>query len=78
MKNLLAIVIIILLAIGYGSIFVVKEGTRSIVVRFGKVVGQNRDPKKGAVLINPEESINTAPFLSFKECYFLLPDCEFK
>lgn len=38
MKNLLAIVIIILLAIGYGSIFVVKEGTRSIVVRFGKVV----------------------------------------
>jgi membrane protease subunit HflC len=41
MKNLLAIVIIILLAIGYGSIFVVKEGTRSIVVRFGKVVADD-------------------------------------
>ncbi|WP_412971751.1 protease modulator HflC [Glaciecola sp. MF2-115] len=44
MKNLLAIVLIVLLAIGYGSIFVVKEGTRSIVVRFGKVV-QDDDGK---------------------------------
>lgn len=44
MKNLLAIVLIVLLAIGYGSVFVVKEGTRSIVVRFGKVV-QDDDGK---------------------------------
>jgi membrane protease subunit HflC len=38
MKNLLAIVVIIILAIGYGSLFVVKEGSKSIVIRFGKVV----------------------------------------
>jgi membrane protease subunit HflC len=37
MKNLLAIVVIILLGLAYNSIFVVKEGTRSIVVQFGKV-----------------------------------------
>ncbi|MBF7074108.1 protease modulator HflC [Glaciecola sp. MH2013] len=38
MKNLLAVVVVIILAIGYGSLFVVKEGTKSIVVRFGKVL----------------------------------------
>lgn len=38
MKNLLAIVLILVIGVGYASIFVVKEGTRSIVVRFGKVV----------------------------------------
>jgi len=37
MKNLIAIVVILALLIGFGSIFVVKEGTKSIVIRFGKV-----------------------------------------
>lgn len=37
MKNLIAIVVIIAVLIGFGSIFVVEEGTKSIVIRFGKV-----------------------------------------
>jgi membrane protease subunit HflC len=37
MKNAIAIVVIIAVLFGFGSIFVVKEGTKSIVIRFGKV-----------------------------------------
>lgn len=59
MKNLLAVVLVILLAIGYGSIFVVKEGTRSIVVRFGKVLQDN----EGVTQVN-------APGLHFKMPFF--------
>ena len=47
MKNLVAVVLVILLGFGYGAIFVVKEGTKSIVIRFGKV--QQDDEGKARV-----------------------------
>lgn len=37
MKNVIGIIVIIAVLLGFGSIFVVKEGTKSIVIRFGKV-----------------------------------------
>ncbi|QPG05895.1 protease modulator HflC [Salinimonas marina] len=37
MKNLLVIVLILLVALASGSLFVVREGERSIVIQFGKV-----------------------------------------
>lgn len=37
MKNVIAILVIIVLAIGYASVFVVKESERAILVQFGKV-----------------------------------------
>ena len=37
MKNLSIVIVILALLLGYGSIFVVKEGTRAIVITFGKV-----------------------------------------
>ncbi|MFT4653207.1 MAG: membrane protease subunit HflC [Patiriisocius sp.] len=36
-KNISIIVVVLALLVGYGSIFVVKEGTRAIVITFGKV-----------------------------------------
>ncbi|MFC4701428.1 protease modulator HflC [Glaciecola siphonariae] len=42
MKNIVAILIVILAILGFNSIFVVSEGTRAIVITFGKV-GQNAD-----------------------------------
>ena len=37
MKNLIIAVLIVLIFLGFGSIFVVKEGNRAIVIQFGKV-----------------------------------------
>ena len=37
MKNFSIVVLILALLIGYGSVFAVKEGTRAIVITFGKV-----------------------------------------
>jgi len=37
MKNFSIVIVILALLIGYGSVFVVKEGTRAIVITFGKV-----------------------------------------
>src|SRR5690606_29382600 len=37
MKNLIAILIIVIIAIGASSVFVVKEGQRAILTQFGKV-----------------------------------------
>lgn len=51
MKNLVAILVIVALALGVSSLFVVKEGERAIVVRFGKV---QRDANTGeAVVFEP-------------------------
>ena len=51
MKNLLAILVIVALALGVSSLFVVKEGERAIVVQFGKV---QRDANTGeAVVFEP-------------------------
>lgn len=41
MKNVIAIVVILAVLVGFGAIFVVEEGTRSIVIRFGKVQQTN-------------------------------------
>jgi len=48
MKNLIAVLIIVALAIGYSSVFVVKEGQRAIVTLFGKV---ERDADTGEALV---------------------------
>ena len=37
MKNFSIFIVIIALLVGYGSVFTVKEGTRAIVITFGKV-----------------------------------------
>lgn len=37
MKNLILAVLVALVALGFGSVFVVQEGTRAIVIQFGKV-----------------------------------------
>lgn len=37
MKNLLVIALALIIFLGWGSIFVVQEGTRGIVIQFGKV-----------------------------------------
>ncbi|RUO75981.1 protease modulator HflC [Idiomarina seosinensis] len=37
MKNLIAIIVIVLLALGLSSLYVVKEGERAILIQFGKV-----------------------------------------
>jgi membrane protease subunit HflC len=42
MKNMIAIIVVVLAILGFSSIFVVSEGTRAIVITFGKV-GQNAD-----------------------------------
>ncbi|MDX1706726.1 protease modulator HflC [Pseudidiomarina sp.] len=48
MKNLIAILVIIALALGVSSLFVVKEGQRAIVVQFGKV---QRDADTGEPMV---------------------------
>jgi len=40
MKNISAIAIVIALLVAYGSIFVVKEGTRAIKITFGKIAAE--------------------------------------
>lgn len=40
MKNLSAIIIVLLLLLGYGAVFVVNEGTRAIKITFGKVAAE--------------------------------------
>jgi membrane protease subunit HflC len=37
MKNLIAVLVIIAVVLGFSSLFVVKEGERAIVIQFGKV-----------------------------------------
>ncbi|MBT43088.1 MAG: protease modulator HflC [Idiomarina sp.] len=37
MKNLIAIIVVVLVALGLSSIYVVKEGERAILIQFGKV-----------------------------------------
>lgn len=37
MKNLIAVLIIVIIALGFSSVFVVKEGQRAILTQFGKV-----------------------------------------
>ncbi|RUO80178.1 protease modulator HflC [Idiomarina tyrosinivorans] len=37
MKNLIGILIVVLVVLGFSSVFVVKEGERAIVIQFGKV-----------------------------------------
>jgi membrane protease subunit HflC len=37
MKNLIIAIIVVVIALGFGSVFVVNEGTRAIVIQFGKV-----------------------------------------
>jgi len=44
MKNLIAIIVIVLLALGLSSLYVVKEGERAILIQFGKV---ERDAETG-------------------------------
>jgi membrane protease subunit HflC len=40
MKNISAIIVVLLALIGYGCIFVVSEGTRAIKITFGKVAAE--------------------------------------
>ncbi|MDV6317295.1 protease modulator HflC [Idiomarina sp. HP20-50] len=37
MKNLIAIIVVVLVALGLSSLYVVKEGERAILIQFGKV-----------------------------------------
>jgi len=48
MKNLVAIIIIVAIAIGLSSVFVVKEGERGILIQFGKV---QRDADTGEPVV---------------------------
>jgi len=56
MKNFILALVITLTILGFGSIFVVQEGTRAIVIQFGKV---QRDSNTG-------ETVVFAPGLHFK------------
>lgn len=44
MKNLIAIIVVVLVALGLSSVYVVKEGERAILIQFGKV---ERDAETG-------------------------------
>ncbi|WP_404401263.1 protease modulator HflC [Idiomarina seosinensis] len=44
MKNLIAIIVVVLVALGLSSLYVVKEGERAILIQFGKV---ERDAETG-------------------------------
>ncbi|PTC00668.1 protease modulator HflC [Thalassospira xiamenensis] len=48
MKNLVAIIIIVAIAIGLSSVFVIKEGERGILIQFGKV---QRDADTGEPVV---------------------------
>lgn len=50
MKNFIIVLILALLLLGFGSLFVVKEGDRGIVIRFGKV---QRDAQEQTVVFEP-------------------------
>lgn len=56
MKNFILALVITLIILGFGSIFVVQEGTRAIVIQFGKV---QRDADTG-------ETVVFSPGLHFK------------
>ncbi len=50
MKNLLIALVVVLVVFGFGSIFVVKEGNKAIVIQFGKV---QRDSSGQTVVFEP-------------------------
>ncbi len=50
MKNFTIILVLVLILLGFGSLFVVKEGDRGIVIRFGKV---QRDAQEQTVVFEP-------------------------
>ncbi len=56
MKNLIIAVLIVLIFLGFGAVFVVKEGNRAIVIQFGKV---KRDSETNQTIVY-------APGLHFK------------
>ena len=48
MKNLIAIIVVVLVALGLSSLYVVKEGERAIVIQFGKV---ERNAETGEAMV---------------------------
>jgi modulator of FtsH protease HflC len=50
MKNFIAVIVILLGFAAYGSLFVVSEGQKAIVIKFGKV---QRDSENNTVVFNP-------------------------
>ena len=48
MKNLIAIIVVVLVALGLSSIYVVKEGERAILIQFGKV---ERNAETGEAMV---------------------------
>lgn len=50
MKNFIAVIVVVLLGLGYSSLFTIAEGERGLVVRFGKVA---QDDQGNAVVYNP-------------------------
>lgn len=48
MKNVIAVLVIVAIALGLSSVFVIKEGQRAIVVQFGKV---QRDADTGMPIV---------------------------
>ena len=48
MKNLIAIIVVVLVALGLSSVYVVKEGERAILIQFGKV---ERNAETGEAMV---------------------------
>ena len=48
MKNLIAIIVVVLVALGLSSLYVVKEGERAILIQFGKV---ERNAETGEAMV---------------------------
>lgn len=48
MKNLIAIIVVVLVVLGLSSVYVVKEGERAILIQFGKV---ERDAETGEAMV---------------------------
>lgn len=48
MKNLIAIIVVVLVALGLSSLYVVKEGERAILIQFGKV---ERNSETGEAMV---------------------------
>ncbi len=50
MKNILIAVVVLVIILGFGSLFVVPEGSKAIVIQFGKV---QRDSQEQTVVFSP-------------------------
>ena len=62
MKNFSIALLITLLILSFGSVFVVKEGQRGIVMQFGKIKTDDQD---NAVVYEPGLQFKL-PFIEFK------------